>query len=298
MTSGLELALLALALALRPHPGFSPLKESGRCCCRLEVRCGPRVRLKQAHDGLEVVNLCLAEIPDPLLVVSAHRQAIKALHPGGSVAKPDEVGHQVIRHLNLLKDVTQSHHRRDALGFSQAARQMAVAHWMRLQPDARSVGLLDEGGAHGRSRFLASLLEACLANLGDHAECGVREHERPYCNKELCADAYPVHCCRPLVAATVSCLAMDRSESSRLHVKVGSVRFPTAASTGRLVEFIGDWRTLSEVASRLDPGPVYVEVESWEVVAVNDEIRIDLGREAMAERAAFLQSALRRERAP
>lgn len=37
---------------------------------------------------------------------------------------------------------------------------------------------------------------------------------------------------------------------------------------------------------------MYVEVESWQVIAVNEEVRLDLGRAAMAERAAFLRSAL------
>lgn len=78
-------------------------------------------------------------------------------------------------------------------------------------------------------------------------------------------------------------------------------RASTAAGTGygigldeggRLVEFIGDWRALADLESRLLTEAVYVEVESWQVIAVNEEIRLDLGRTAMAERAAFLRSAL------
>lgn len=86
-----------------------------------------------------------------------------------------------------------------------------------------------------------------------------------------------------------------------MRVKVGSVAFLTAAGSGygiglddagRRIEFIGEWRALSELKPHLGGEPVYVEVESWQVIAVNEEVRIDLGRTAMAERAAFLRSAL------
>jgi hypothetical protein len=96
---------------------------------------------------------------------------------------------------------------------------------------------------------------------------------------------------------------MVNREGGRLRVKVGSVAFLTAASSGygiglddagRRIEFIGDWRALAELESRLANEVVYVDVEAWQVIAVNEEIRLDLGREAMVERAAFLRSALAR----
>jgi hypothetical protein len=94
---------------------------------------------------------------------------------------------------------------------------------------------------------------------------------------------------------------MDNGESGRTRVKVGSVAFLTAAGSGygigldeagRRIEFIGDWRALADLESRLANEVVYIEVESWQVIAVNEEVRLDLGRQAMAERAAFVRSAL------
>jgi hypothetical protein len=88
-----------------------------------------------------------------------------------------------------------------------------------------------------------------------------------------------------------------------LRVKVGSVAYLTAAGSGygigldeagRRVEFIGDWRALADLEARLAIEAVYVDVESWQVIAVNEDVRLDLGRHAMAERAAFLRSALAR----
>ncbi len=96
---------------------------------------------------------------------------------------------------------------------------------------------------------------------------------------------------------------MDDTGGGRVRVKVGSVAFLSAAGsgygigldeTGQRIEFIGDWRELAEVESRLADGAVYVEVESWQLIAVNDEVRLDLGDEAMGERATFLRSALAR----
>lgn len=99
---------------------------------------------------------------------------------------------------------------------------------------------------------------------------------------------------------------MDDAEGGRLRVKVGSVAFLTSAGSGygiglddagRRIEFIGDWRALAELEARLANEVVYVDVEGWQVIAVNDEIRLDLGRAAMGERAAFLRSALAKLRA-
>ncbi len=42
--------------------------------------------------------------------------------------------------------------------------------------------------------------------------------------------------------------------------------------------------------------PVYLEVEDWQVLAIDDELRLPLAREAMAERARFIRSGLNRGR--
>jgi hypothetical protein len=41
---------------------------------------------------------------------------------------------------------------------------------------------------------------------------------------------------------------------------------------------------------------VYLEVEDWQVLAIDDELRLPLTREAMAERARFIRSGLNRRR--
>jgi hypothetical protein len=89
-----------------------------------------------------------------------------------------------------------------------------------------------------------------------------------------------------------------------MRVKLGSVAFLKAAGSGygigldddgHRVEFLGDWRDLADLQAALDgPEPVYVEVEDWQVLAVDDELRLPLPAEAMAERAAFIRSALDR----
>jgi len=90
-----------------------------------------------------------------------------------------------------------------------------------------------------------------------------------------------------------------------MRVKVGSVAFLEAAGSGygiglddagHRIEFMGDWRALSQLP--LGPEPVYADIESWQVLAVDDELRVDLSREAALERAAFLRSALARMEAP
>jgi hypothetical protein len=87
-----------------------------------------------------------------------------------------------------------------------------------------------------------------------------------------------------------------------LHVKVGSVAYLKAAGSGygvgltddgHRVEFLGDWRDLADLQLALDgPESVYLDVEDWQVIAVDDELRLPLPAEAMAERARFLRSAL------
>lgn len=87
-----------------------------------------------------------------------------------------------------------------------------------------------------------------------------------------------------------------------MRVKVGSVAFLTSAGSGygvgldddgHLIEFLSDWRELAALQPSLGEGePVHVELEDWQIVAVDDEVRVPLTREAMAERAAFVRSAL------
>jgi hypothetical protein len=87
-----------------------------------------------------------------------------------------------------------------------------------------------------------------------------------------------------------------------MRVKVGSVAFLTAVGSGygiglddagHLIEFLGDWRELAALEPALgDVEPVYVELADWQVVAVDDVVRLPLRYEAWAERAAFVRSAL------
>lgn len=90
-----------------------------------------------------------------------------------------------------------------------------------------------------------------------------------------------------------------------MRVKLGSVAFLTAAGSGygiglsddgRSVEFLGDWRSLADLQPALDgPDPVYIEVDDWQVLAVDDELKLPLTHEALEERARFLRSALRQQ---
>jgi hypothetical protein len=87
-----------------------------------------------------------------------------------------------------------------------------------------------------------------------------------------------------------------------MRVKVGSVAFLAAAGSGygigldddgHRIEFLGDWRELADLRPALGgPEPVYLEVDEWQVLAVDDELRLPLAKEAMAERARFIRSAL------
>lgn len=63
------------------------------------------------------------------------------------------------------------------------------------------------------------------------------------------------------------------------------------------MEFLGDWRDLADLRPALDgPDPVYLELDTWQVLAIDDELRLPLPAEAMAERARFIRSALDQER--
>jgi hypothetical protein len=95
--------------------------------------------------------------------------------------------------------------------------------------------------------------------------------------------------------------------SYQMRIKVGSVAFLKAAGTGygigldadgHRVEFIGDWRELADLPDPTGPEPVHVELENWQVLAVDGELRLPLNREALAERARFLRSALDQVRLP
>jgi hypothetical protein len=87
-----------------------------------------------------------------------------------------------------------------------------------------------------------------------------------------------------------------------MRVKLGSVVNLAAAGSGygigldddgHRVEFIGDWREMAGLQPALGIDPVYVEVENWQVLAIDDELRIPLTREIMSARTRFLRSALR-----
>lgn len=87
----------------------------------------------------------------------------------------------------------------------------------------------------------------------------------------------------------------DPETPAAVRVKLGSVAFLRAAGSGygigldddgHRVEFLGDWRAMRELTVPLAAGePVYTHVESWQVLAVDDELRVDLSREAAIERA-------------
>lgn len=90
-----------------------------------------------------------------------------------------------------------------------------------------------------------------------------------------------------------------------MRVKVGSVAFLRSAGSGygigltdggQRVEFLGDWRDLAQLQPALDGRePVYLEVEDWQVLAIDDELRLPLTREGLAERARFIRSGLNQQ---
>ena len=63
---------------------------------------------------------------------------------------------------------------------------------------------------------------------------------------------------------------------------------------GDRIEFIGDWRSLSDLGAAIEAArhPQPAEVEEWQILAVNGALQLPLSRAVMAERAAFLRSAL------
>ena len=80
-----------------------------------------------------------------------------------------------------------------------------------------------------------------------------------------------------------------------MRVKLGSVGYLKAADRGygigldddgRRIEFLGDRQALA-----LAPVGEYIEVADFQVLAVDDELRLPLSRLAMAERDAFLRAA-------
>jgi hypothetical protein len=87
-----------------------------------------------------------------------------------------------------------------------------------------------------------------------------------------------------------------------MRVKLGSVAFLKSAGSGygigldddgHLIEFLGDWRALDELQPALGGRvPVYLDVDDWAVVGVDDKPRIPLTRAGMVERARFMKAAL------
>jgi hypothetical protein len=90
-----------------------------------------------------------------------------------------------------------------------------------------------------------------------------------------------------------------------MRIMVASVAYLKAAGSGYgigltaegdRVEFIGDWRSLQDLRESIESdGPQPAGVDEWQVLAINGELRLPLSSAAMAERAAYLRSALRRE---
>ena len=81
-----------------------------------------------------------------------------------------------------------------------------------------------------------------------------------------------------------------------MRIKIGSVAYLRAANNGygigldddgHRVEFLGDRHELAQAALG-----EYLEVEDWQVLAVDDELRLPLTRLAMAQRTAFIRAAL------
>lgn len=87
-----------------------------------------------------------------------------------------------------------------------------------------------------------------------------------------------------------------------MRIKLGSVAFLAAAGSGygigldddgHLIEFLSDWRALTELQDQLGgPDPVYLEIENWQMLAIDEELRLPLTPQGMAERARFIRSAL------
>jgi hypothetical protein len=85
---------------------------------------------------------------------------------------------------------------------------------------------------------------------------------------------------------------------------VASVAFLKAAGTGYgiglndqgdRIEFISDWRSLLGLRAAIESTgqPQAANVEEWQVLAVNGEVKLPVSRAALAERASFIHAALR-----
>ena len=83
-----------------------------------------------------------------------------------------------------------------------------------------------------------------------------------------------------------------------MRVKFGSAAYIEAANggygigldnDGHVVEFLADWEELRAVRAG-----EYLDLEAWQVLTVDEEVRVKLSRHAMAARAAFLRNAMRR----
>ena len=81
-----------------------------------------------------------------------------------------------------------------------------------------------------------------------------------------------------------------------MKIRLGSVAYLRAANSGygigldadgRRIEFLGDRKVLA-----LAPLGEDIDVEEWQVLAVDDELRLPLSRLAMAQRTAFVRAAL------
>ena len=81
-----------------------------------------------------------------------------------------------------------------------------------------------------------------------------------------------------------------------MRIKLGSVAYLRAADSGygiglddegHRVEFLGNRHVLALAAVGEE-----IVVEDWQVLAVDDELRLPLTRLAMAQRTAFIRAAL------
>jgi hypothetical protein len=84
---------------------------------------------------------------------------------------------------------------------------------------------------------------------------------------------------------------------------VASVAFLKAAGSGYgiglndhgdRIEFIGDWRSLVDLRTAIASTgqPQAADVEVWQVLAVNGELKLPLSEAAMDERASFVTAAI------
>ena len=84
-----------------------------------------------------------------------------------------------------------------------------------------------------------------------------------------------------------------------MRVKLGSVGYLKAANAGyaigldeegHRIEFLGDRHVIA-----LAPIGEWLEIQDWQVLAVDDVMRLPLSRLALDERAEFLRSVLAQE---